>query len=316
MENHLIIATAVIAAAAVTTTHASVIVQAPGQDYIAFEAESFTTASSNFQLVTESTTPDIPADFSGGAGMWVAGDVAGVPFIGAKTAGTNVMTYTLVFNQTGTYSLFNSGLVGTDTAETDISEGAEFSGNDSVFFLNTVGADPSAAGSYSQAVPGPTGAGVATQGFATSSGVNFNITAADLGVPVTFAVSEREDGNVLDRFVFSLDSSFGSFPNSGDFDGEFDGLANSPVVPIPEPTSAAVGLLGCRPAGRPASSCMIARSLLPTRGRVAPQRATRLSLVVADVPTCTPTPIPAVAERWPTPANPLTSRNLRLPGST
>jgi hypothetical protein len=68
---------------------------------------------------------------------------------------------------------------------------------------------------------------------------DFTVTAADVGIPLSFTIQTREGGTELDRFIFStqpIDVTNGSTV-------AFDAIPNSPVVGVPEPGSAGLVLL-------------------------------------------------------------------------
>ena len=244
MNRTTLIALACIAAAPALAGAA--VIQGSGDGFVAFEGENFdTTDASHFEVITTDTDPDVPDAASLDAGLWVKGADRGTDNSGARTAGQFVTTYEVTFNQAGTYRVYMNGVYGTQTEELDIGEGADpFPGgdrqfaNDSYFLLSNLDADASVAGNYTQ--QGANGPGALDYDRESSNGFSaYTVSAAQIGTPLTFAVSEREDGLVFDRWVFVLQGSGVDTSDSG-----LAALPNSPTTPIPEPASAGLAVAG------------------------------------------------------------------------
>ena len=207
---------------------ASLIVQGTGENFVAFEAQSYRSFIHNDNnggadrpwatLISASTVTSAPAGASQGDAMWVQGETtSGVEGIDGGIHDRRI-DYTIRFDQAGVYRLYYRGYVPVNPDP--LAEGAPSGNNDSFYVLSSFG-DPSIDGNYSQEFP----ASLTSTWDWADSGNTYTVTA---GEEVTWAWAQREDGPAFDRFVFSQ--------TVGLSDGQLDGLANSAVL-VPEPTT-------------------------------------------------------------------------------
>jgi len=210
--------------------HANYIEQGAGDNYVGFEAESFHSLVSHDGkgFIVVDTTPTLttaygtdvlPAATNASNAMALIDDPT-VP----NSDHSSTVSYYISFASTGTYRLY----VRDSAFEDDFSADNNYGNEDSFFRPTAFGASAGTVTTH--------GVSSGTEGtFAWRNiGADYTVTAADLGIPILFAIDDRESGFAIDRIVLSRDTGLNS--------GELDALANSNVVP--EPASLALLALG------------------------------------------------------------------------
>ena len=180
------------------------IIQGTGENYIAFEAESYTTSGTD-------TYQDTPVSWSKNTDTNASSQAAMVAYVSNSDDLTNdntaYLSYTLTFKTPGTYTMYARLL-------------AETANSNSGYQALAFDADPLG---NNFGFIGTTAAGYVW--LPQNGGSSFVITQANQ--TVTFSVKIREKDFAFDRFVFSLESDLTEV--------SLDSLTNS-EIPAPEPT--------------------------------------------------------------------------------
>ncbi len=213
-----------------------IITQRPTDAFIAFEGEGnaqITNPTATSGSISFARVADAAA--SGGAVLYaVPNNFASTSQLGAGDPNAATATYSLRFSQAGTYSLYYRWKANAAA----ISGGSEAN---SVWIPLAFNAPPSIRSATNNATstgPPPDTDFIATleDGSAETPAnpPSFTVTAANVGIVLSFTIQARESDMNLDRFIFStqpIDVTGGSTV-------AFDAIPNSPVVPVPEPASA------------------------------------------------------------------------------
>lgn len=195
--------------------------QRVGENYLAFEAEEYssltrlTGANSNGFMIVNSTTPittaygtnvlPLTTNASGNSAI-IDNPLGG----GSYTADTKV-TYSVTFQTAGTYNLYAR----TSVFETS-AVGPPAYGNEDSFFVY----DSFDMGTRTLLQPGiSTTYTEGTFGW-SDTGLDFIVTAGQVGTVLTFEIQDRELGAAFDRFAFSTTAGLGQL--------QLDSLINAP----------------------------------------------------------------------------------------
>lgn len=202
----------VAAAATISSAQAITIYQGAGQNYLAFEAEIGDISDPDGDGKTWVQTAD---------GLASNGDALLAQQSGLKATNEGLVTYNLVFNDTGDYQLFLRFRNNND------------GGSDSLYI-------PLASNGISSTPSDSFGTPTLDYLWAnTNAEGRYTIGAGDIGSPVSFSLGVREKNFVLDRIIL-WDRNGGNTP----FPQDFDAIANTA---LPEP--GALMLIGLGLAG-------------------------------------------------------------------
>jgi hypothetical protein len=192
--------------------HAATLVQAPGANYLAFEAESAT-----LQVAAPTTwvvTNDSKA--SGSATLYAAGD--------SKTdASSSFATYHLKFSSPGTYYLHYRWMADPARAALDVNTA------NSIRIANVFG-DPTSVDNYPVSSSNGKAAPASTNYSINSEATVYTVTAADVaaGAPLVLRVGTREAGFLLDRLILSQEQTITEASFNSAVNAETDLIVQNP----------------------------------------------------------------------------------------
>lgn len=195
---------------------AGVVVQRPGDDYIAFEAEEVDSlGGSGFVVVGLGTyTHPNPNGFTSSilpTDTNASRDSALLTHIGGSWG--TLATYKIQFATAGTYRMYTR-----DGAYENGSDTSSYGNEDSFFAYPEFGADPGSSGA-TNAVMGTSGNYEGQYGWRPHSAHNYAVTTPGV---YDLLIRSREGGFSLDRFVFSQTTNLS--------DGQLDALRNWDVT--------------------------------------------------------------------------------------
>jgi hypothetical protein len=219
-----------------------VITQRPTDPFIAFEGEGnaqITNPTATTGTISFATMADAAA--SGGNVLYaVSNGFSPAAQLAAGDPNAATATYRLLFSQAGTYTLYYRW-----KANAAVTVGG--SEANSIWIPVSFNAPPSfrsATNTFTATGTPPDTDFIATKEDGSADPTltpqpDFTVTAANVGIPLSFTIQTRESDISLDRFIFStqpIDVTGGSTV-------AFDAIPNSPVVGVPEPGSAGLVLL-------------------------------------------------------------------------